>query len=248
MCDVRKSVARWVTLAIGVGLLAGAMTTAHAQSRKAQTRPTQRRARRESNASRQARIARTIEQTYSHQWEVMGGGGFLRWRSGFYTQRNNEVSWAAQTHYFLNPRLSIVGAAQGSFGSAKPLQGLGTNNFTSQSARPQINEYFFTGGASYRFLRREKVALSLQGTGGVAWGIFSGGAKGLTGTDLGLWNDGLRPVFTLAVNVDYNVYPNLAVRLAPTYVATTFGSPVGGTQQNDVGFNAGVIYRFGHQR
>ncbi len=248
MCDVRKLAARWVALGIGVGLLAGTMTTAKAQSRDAQNRPAQRRARRESNASRQARIARTIDQTYSHRWEVMGGGGFLRWRSGEYTKRNDEVSWAAQTHYFLNPRLSIVGAAQGSFGHAKPLLGVGANNFNIQSPNPQINEYFFTGGASYRFLRREKLALSAQGTGGVAWGIFSGGAKGLSGTNLGLWNDGFRPAFTGSLNVDYNVFPNLALEFAPTYVATTFTSPAGGSFQSNVGFNAGIVYRFGHQR
>lgn len=247
MCDGRKSVARWVALGLSAGLLAGAVTAAGAQNRAGQNRPPQRRARRESNASRQARIARTVESTYSRQWEVMGGGGFQRWRSGEYTQHNDEVSWVAQTHYFLNPRLSVVGAAQGSFGHAKPLQGLGTNNFVSQAPRPQINEYFFTGGASYRFLRREKVALSAQGTGGVVWGIFSGGAKGLRGTDLGLWNDGFRPAFTLALNGDYNVYPNLAVRLAPTYVGTTFSSPMGGSLQNNFGFNAGVVYRFGRQ-
>ena len=246
MCDVRKSVARWVALSVGVGLLAGAMTSAKAQS-GGQNRPTQRRARRESNASRQARIARTIEGTYSHQWEVIGGGGFLRWRSGEYTKRNDEVSWSAQTDYYLNPRLAIVGAAQGSFGHAKPLQGLGVNNFNSQAPSPQINEYFFTGGANYRFVRKEKFALGAQGTGGVVWGIFSGGAKGLRGTDLGLWNDGFRPAFTLALNADYSVYPNLAVRFAPTYTGTTFGSPMGGSAQSNFGFNAGVVYRFGHQ-
>ncbi len=242
MGEVRKSVARWVALGMSAGLLAGAMaTTAGAQSR-----PPQRRARRESNASRQARIARTIEQTYAHHWEGMGGGGYLRWSSGQFTKRNNEVSWAAQTDYFLNPRLAIVGAAQGSFGTAKPLQGAGTNNFTIQSPHPQINEYFFTGGVNYRFLRREKLALSAQGTGGVAWGIFSGAAKGLSGTNLGLWNDGFRPAFTAALNVDYNVFPNLALRFAPTYVGTTFSSPSGGSLQNNLGMNAGVVYRFGH--
>ena len=248
MCDVRKLAARWVALGIAAGLMAGAMTTAKAQTGSSKSRTPQRRARRESNASRQARIARTIEQTYAHQWEVMGGGGYLRWKSGEDTKRNNEVSWAATTNYYLNPKLSIVGAAQGSFGHAKPLQGSGTNNFNVQAPNPQINEYFFTGGASYRFYRKEKLAMSAQGTGGIGWGIFSGGAKGLTGADLGLWNDGFRPAFTLALNADYNVYPNLAVRLAPTYVGTTFTSPSGGSLQSNFGFNAGVVYRFGHRK
>lgn len=239
MCDVRKLVTRRVAVGIAAGLLTCVATMAGAQDR-----PAQKRARRESNASRQARIARTTAATYAHQWEVMGGGGFLRWNSGPYTRKNNEVSWTTQANYFLNPRFAIVGAAQGSFGHAKPL--LGVDNSNIQAPHPQINEYFFTGGANYRFLRREKYSLALQGTGGIGWGIFSGGAKGLAGTDVGLWKDGFRPAFTVALNADYNVYPNLALRFAPTYVGTTFTSPASGKSfQNNMGFNAGVVYRFG---
>lgn len=215
-------------------LVLGATGKGEAQQRK------QKRARRETNASRQARIARTIEATYSHPWEVFGGGGYLRWNSGQFTKKNNEVSWDAAANYYLTPKFAIVGDAQGSFGHAYqqlPLQ-------YPQIPRPQINEYFFTGGAGYRFYAKEKVALSAQGTGGVAWGIFSGGAKGLTGQQVGLWPDGFRPAFTIKFNADYNIYPNLAVRFSPMYVGTTFG----GSVQNNLGFNAGVIYRFGHPR
>ncbi len=200
----------------------------------------QRRPRRETNASRQARINRTIHATYSYPWEVFGGGGYLRWRSGDYTKKNNEVSWAAQADRYFSPKLAIIGDARGSFGYAHqqlPLQ-------YPQIASPQINEYFFTGGAAYRFYAREKVAVSAQATGGVVWGIFSKGAKGLTGPQVGLWQDGFRPAFTIGVNADYNFFPNLAVRISPTYVGTTFGGEV----QNNLGFNAGVVYRFGRQR
>ena len=41
-----------------------------------------RRTRRESNANRKARIAKTIQETYSHRWEAAGGGGYMRFRSG----------------------------------------------------------------------------------------------------------------------------------------------------------------------
>lgn len=200
----------------------------------------QKRPRHETNASRQARIARTIQQTYGREWEVVGGGGYLRWKSGDYTKKNNEITWMANADYYLTPKLAIVGDARGSFGNAHqqlPLQ-------FPQIANPQINEYFFTGGANYRFYEKEKVAVSVQGTGGVAWGIFSGGAKGLTGTDLGLWPDGFRPAFTVSLNADYNFFPNLAFRFSPTYVGTTFGGGV----QNNLGFNAGIVYRFGRQR
>lgn len=224
------------------GGLAVAMLFASGTAAEGQRNAKQKRSRRETNASRQARIQRTIEDTYSHRWEVFGGGGFLRWRSGESTQKNNEVSWAAGTSYFLSPKLSIIGEAQGSFGRAKPLP---FNSAYTLPGNPQINEYFFTGGANYRFYAKEKLALSAQGTGGIAWGIFSSGSPySYSASQIGLWNDGSRPAFTVSVNADYNFYPNLAFRFAPTYVGTTFGGQV----QNNVGFNAGVVYRFGSRK
>src|SRR5579875_3350430 len=210
--------------------------------RSVQVQRQQRRARRETNASRQARIQRTIEATYAHHYEVFGGGGFLRWNSGQYTQKNNEVSWTAGASYFLSPKLSVVGNAQGSFGSGRPLR---FNPLFAPIGNPQINEYFFTGGANYRFYAKEKLAVSVQGTGGVAWGIFSSGSPyTYSAPQLGLWNDGFRPAFTISVNADYNFYPNLAFRVAPTYVGTNFGGQV----QNNLGFNAGIVYRFGARK
>ncbi len=216
-------------------VLCGAVGIAEGQQRPKQKRP-----RHETNASRQARINRTIEDTYSHRWEVFGGGGYLRWKSGDYTRKNNEISWNVATDYYLNPKLAVVGDAQGSFGSAHqqlPLQ-------YPQIPNPQINEYFFTGGVNYRFYAKQQAALSVQGTGGVADGIFSGGAKGLTGPQVGLWQDGFKPAFKISFNADYNFYPNLAVRISPTYVGTNFGGEI----QSNLGFNAGIIYRFGRQK
>jgi hypothetical protein len=241
MCDVRKSAVRLVLMGLAVGLLAGAFTPAKAQTKKKAKQETH--ARRETNATRLARIRNTIEDTYSHRYEVIGGGGYLRFRSGDYTRKNNEISWATALNYYLNPKLAIVGDARGSFGDAHqqlPLQ-------YPQIARPQINEYTFMGGASYRFYAKEKIAYSVQALAGTGWGIFSGGGKGLTGPELGLWNDGLRPAFSLGVSADYNIYPNLALRFTPTYVGTNFVGVNGSTIQNNIGFNIGVIYRFGRQ-
>jgi len=226
-------------------MLAGAIGSAQGQvtaSRSIGSKRRPQRARRETNASRQARIARTIQDTYSHRYEVFGGGGYLRWRSGEYTKKNNEISWAANTSYYFSPKWAVVGDARGSFGHAHPQQFL-PGNLNLQAPNPQINEYTFMGGGSYRFYAKEKLAVSAQALGGVVWGIFSGGAKGLTGSELGLWQDGTKPAFSLGVSADYNLYPNLALRLTPTYVGTTFG----GTVQNNLGFNAGILYRFGRQ-
>ena len=222
----------WKWMAAGVAV---AMMTAGAG---AQNTPKQRRARRESNAARQARIAKTIDDTYSHKYEIFGGGGYLRFRSGEFTKKNNEVAWAASGSYFFTPKVAAVADARGMFGNANAL----INNVYGVY-HPQINEYTFMGGGSYRFYRKEKVALSAQALGGVAWGIFSGGSKGVPSKNLGIWDDGFRPAFSIGLSADYNVYPNLAFRVMPTYVGTNFGSSV----QNNVGINAGIVYRFGRQ-
>ena len=242
MVDVRKLAARWLMMGLAAGVLAGVCTGAMAQTKR---RP-QQRARRETNASRQARIARTMQDTYSHKYEVFGGGGYLRFRSGDATKKNNEVSWAANTSYYFNPKWAAVADARGSFGNAHPLQF--NNNLNIQSPNPQINEYTFMGGGSYRFYMKEKVALSAQALARTAWGIFSGGNKGLLGYQSGLWKDGFRPAFSLGVSMDYNLYPNLAFRITPTYVGTDFVDINKGSEiQNNYGFNVGVIYRFKRQ-
>ena len=204
----------------------------------ASAQTTQKRARRESNAARKARIQRTVSDTYTHRYEVFGGGGYMRFKSGDFTKKNNEITWQASAHYFLSPRVSIVGDARGMFGNANAL----INNVYGVY-RPQINEYTFMGGGSYRLYATEKTAVSVQALGGVGWGIFSGGSKAIPSTALGLWPDGFKPAFSVGVSGDYNFYPNLAFRVTPTYVGTTFG----GGLQNNLGINAGILYRFGKQ-
>jgi hypothetical protein len=197
------------------------------------------RARRETNAARQARIQRSIQETYTHRYEVFGGGGYMRFKSGDITKKNNEVTWATNASYFLNEKFAVVGDARGMFGNANAQ----INNIYGVY-HPQINEYTFMGGGSYRFYAHEKTAVSVQALGGVGWGIFSGGSKAIPSTLLGIWPDGFKPAFSVGVSGDYNFYPNLAFRVTPTYVGTTFGGGV----QNNLGINAGIVYRFGRQK
>jgi hypothetical protein len=211
-----------------------------------------RRQRRETNANRQARINRTIKDTYTRKYEIFGGGGYLRFRTGEYLKRSSEITWAASGTYFLNPKLGITGDARGAFGNAKIPNVFALNgNFT-----PQINEYVFAAGPTYRIYMKEKYAVSAVVTGGIAIGNFNGGSSGVNSTTIGMWESTNRPVVTAGVNFDYNFYPNLAFRITPTFVGTTFigttatgplatgGTQTGGFQPN-VGFNAGFVYRFG---
>jgi hypothetical protein len=193
-----------------------------------------RRPRRESTANRKARIARTIEETYDHRWEAAGGGGYMRFRSGQFLRQNNEVSFWAETLYSLNPKLGILGTVQGSYGKAQ----VGNTTFDAQN--PQISEYAFLGGPSYRFVRKEKYSVSGFVQGGLDLGKFSGGSI-FPATNLGLWTGDYAAAFTAGVNLDYNFDPSLAFRVTPMYLGSTFGNTI----QNSKALNVGFVYRFG---
>ncbi len=218
-------------------------STAEAQAR----RPV--RARRETNANRRARIDRAIAETYSHRYEISGGGGYLRFRSGESLQKNNEVTFFGNTTYFLNPKLGILADAHGAYGNAK----IGNNIFDLPN--PQISEYTFTAGPEYRFYAQQKTSVTGFVTGGVGYGKFASGSKNIPPQLLGIWSTPWRAAFTVGANFDYNFYPNLAFRIAPTYIGTTFdgsdyqgAQTVHGTLQNNFGFNVGFVYRMGHQK
>lgn len=197
------------------------------------------RTRRESNANRKARIERTIVDTYSKRWETGGGGGFLRFRTGPYTRQVNEVTYWGSALYNLTPRFGVVGMTGGAFGSARLQNGNPPN-----AVNPQIQEYNFMAGPSYRLVAKSKYTVGVYGAGGVGWGRFSTGPKDFPPQVVGLWPSGFNAAFGAGVNLDYNFYPNLALRVTPNYLGTTFG----GTLQNSKGINAGVVYRFGRLR
>lgn len=191
--------------------------------------------RRETNANRRARIERAIQDTYSHQWEVGGGGGYLRFRSGELLQKNNEVTFWMSGTRFMSPSFGITGDVRGAYGNAK------VGNTIYNIKNPQISQYTFMAGPLYRFYRREKTAASVFATAGAGIGKFDSGSKGIPAENLGLWPSETRAVFSVGVNLDANLYPNLAFRITPTYLGSTWG----GTIQNNLGVNLGLVYRFG---
>jgi hypothetical protein len=196
----------------------------------------------ETNANRKARIARQVADTYTHRWEVAGGGGWLRFRSGEINQKNSEIAFWMNTTYYFNRNLGLTGELRGDYGNAK-IENL--NQYASLVGRPQISEYPFLAGPTYRFRLRQKTALSAFVLGGTAIGKFDGDSKGHTTADLGLWpSTNARPAFSIGGSLDLNLYPNLAFRITPSYTATTFG----GTVENNAGFEMGLVYRFGRQK
>ena len=197
-----------------------------------------RRTRRESNANRKARIARTVQDTYTHRWEVGGGPGYIRFRSGQFQKRDSQIAFWASSMYTLTPRLGVVAIATGGFGSAR------IGNTVQNAVDPQIQDYAFMAGPSYRLVAREKYAVSAYATGGASYGRFSTGPHDYLPQVVGIWPSGYAAAFSAGANFDYNLYPNLALRVSPNYLGTTFGN----TLQSNKAINFGVIYRFGRVR
>jgi hypothetical protein len=221
-----------VTAALAV-LFASLASTAAAQK--------SRRPRRETTATRKARVEKTIEQTYGHPWEAAGGGGYMRFRSGQYQQQDNQVSFWADTRRTINsvsPKFGILGTVQGSYGKAK------IGNTIYDIPNPQISEYAFMAGPSWRFVAKEKYAVSAFAQAGFDLGKFAGGSKGFTAADIGVWQGDFAPAFSAGVSLDYNIDTSFALRISPSYLGTTFGSTI----QNSKAVDVGIVYRFGKQK
>jgi hypothetical protein len=190
-------------------------------------------------ARRQARTQRVVEDTYSHKFEVYGGGGYTRFRPGESLQHVNEVAWNGGFTDYLWGRLGLTADLRGYYGTAF----IPPNPFNI--FKPSISQYTAMAGPQYRFVRREHWAISAQGLVGGSKGNFNGSSSGVPpGTLIGLWSNGTNFSAAVGVPIDYNLGPALAVRLQPGYWLTTFsGTP----QVKNLGFNIGIVYRFGRQ-
>jgi hypothetical protein len=190
------------------------------------------------HARRQQRKQRIVQDTYSHKFEVYGGGGYTRFRPGPSLQHINESVWNGGATDYLWGRLGLTADLRGYYGTAF----IPPNPYNL--FKPSISQYTYMAGPQYRFVRREHWGIGGQVLVGVARGNFNGNSAEIPGTLLGLWSKGYDLSFSAAVPIDYNISPGLAFRIQPGYWLTTFGST---TQVKNLGFNAGIVYRFGRQ-
>jgi hypothetical protein len=77
---------------------------------------------------------------------------------------------------------------------------------------------------------------------GYAQGNFTGDTNGYGSLGV-LYPDGSTYAASASIFVEYNLAPSIGIRIAPEYYLTGFGS----TQQNNLGFTAGIVYRIGKQ-
>jgi hypothetical protein len=192
-------------------------------------------------ARREQRRATAIREVYTHRYEAYLGGGYLRFTPGATLQRVNEYNWNAGFTRYYNERLGVTLDGRGTYGT--PFIPPMANN--QDITKPAISQYAGMIGPTYRFYLQPKYSISGRVMGGVASGNFSGDTQGFPGlsTRLGLYPDATTYAASASIMGEYNLTSNVGIRIAPEYVLTGFGS----TEQNSLGFTAGIVYRFGKQ-
>jgi hypothetical protein len=192
-------------------------------------------------ARREQRRAQAIRENYGHLYEAYAGAGYLRFTPGATLQRVNEYNWNVGFTRYYSQRLGITLDGRGYYGS--PFIEPKANNLNI--TQPTISEYSALIGPTYRVYLQPKFSISGRVLGGLAYGNFSGDTSGNTGlaTYLGLFPNGATYAASAAVMAEYNLTPNVGLRVAPEYFLTGFGS----TTQNNLGYTGGLVVRFGKQ-
>lgn len=190
-------------------------------------------------ARREARRAAAIHEVYSHLYEAYVGAGFLRFTPGQILQRMNEYNWNVGATRYFSERFGVTLDGRGNFGTAY----VGINSYDSAIYKPAISQYTAMGGPTYRFFIHPRYSISARLLGGAIFGNFSGDLGTHQPSGFGLYSDGPAIAVSASAPIEYNVSPEMGLRLAPEYVLTTFGS----STQNNLGVTGGLVIRWGKQ-
>ena len=189
---------------------------------------------------REQRRATAIHDAYDHRWETYLDMGYLRFTPGPSLQRLTYYAWEPGVTRFSSERLGYTLDGRGYFGTA--FVGLNQES-QGQLTRPAISQYDVIAGPVYRFYLQPKFAISGRAMGGFAHGNFSGDTNGIPPADFGLYPDANTFAAGVSVIGELNVAPSIALKLAPEYFFTGFGSTV----QASRGFTGGLVFRWGKQ-
>ncbi len=205
-------------------------------------------------ARRAQRRAAAIHEAYDHRYEANLGFGYLRFNPGpgpvspvtgkrLGLQLAHEYAWAAGFTRYFDERLGVTAEGRGYYATAYVGSLYNPSNNTLTNAA--INEYAVMGGPTYRFYMQPKFSVSGRVLGGIMHGNFSSdlGAYAPISTSFGVWPDGSTFAVSASVPFEYNLTPNVGLRVAPEYFFSGFGSTIQYTR----GFTTGLVYRFGKQ-
>jgi hypothetical protein len=200
-------------------------------------------------ARRAQRRAAAIHDAYSHRYEAYAGMGLLRSEPGATLERAWDYAWNVGATRYFDERLGVTVDGRGYYGTAYTGISLTYGNppvtTSNPFTNPAISQYAVLAGPTYRFYVQPKYSVSGRVLGGMEKGNFSGDTNHSTAisTALGLWPDGYVFAGGASIPVEYNLTPNIGLRVAPEYYFTGFGSTI----QASLGFTTGIVYRFGKQ-
>jgi len=194
---------------------------------------------------RQQHRSTAIHDAYDHRWESYMDTGYLRFTPGPSRQRLTYYAWETGLTRFSTERLGFTLDGRGYFGTAYVGQ-----NYTNDT-RYAISQYDVLGGPVYRFYLQPKFSISGRALAGWAYGNFEGDTNGFknicppTGSSGAclLYPNGMSFGASVSVIGEFNVSPNIALKLAPEYFFNGFGSTI----QASRGFTGGLVYRWGKQ-
>ncbi len=209
-------------------------------------------------ARRAQRRAAAIHEAYSHRYETNVGMGYLRFVPGPGSpafpgvphgpglEHAHDYAWNVGFTRYSNERLGFTVDGRGYYATA--YVGLQPNNpdYVQGITNPAISQYAALAGPTYRFYLQPKYSISGRVLAGIEKGNFSGDVNHnpALSVDMGLWPDGYVFAAAASIPVEYNLTPNIGLRVAPEYYITGFGS----TEQYSRGFTTGIVYRFGRQK
>lgn len=215
-----------------------------ASSSSSQTAPPELESRRSYESRRlqtkQRREAQTVTETYSHRWDVFVGGSYMRFRPGPDIHNSGVAGWTFGATRYFTPRFGITADARGYYGtnSLGPTNGGGYNVYNAS-----FSVFPFTIGPQYRFYGSPKLSISGAVQGGAVYGYFDANTNGIPPQLVGFYPAGIVGGGIASIDLDYNLSPALAVRLAPHMLFDDFGGSINHNQ----GLMVGLVYRLGKQ-
>jgi hypothetical protein len=177
---------------------------------------------------------------YRNKFDIYGGFASSHFNAGpALIPGANLGGFDIQGTMWLSMRLGATANVRGYYGTT----GVVPNPYGIRG--PFIMEHLFMGGPSIRGPKNEHAALTFHALVGGSYGVFNSAIdQGLTGPNLGLFNNGTTLATALGGSLDLNRSPRYSVRISPDYLLTRFG----GVSQNEFAISVGVLYRFKKMR
>lgn len=189
--------------------------------------------------TKQNREAQAVTETYTHRWEVYGGGEYMRFRPGPNIHNSGMGGWTLGFTRYFNPRLGITADAQGYFGD----NSLGATGGPYHTFNAKFDVFPFTIGPEYRFYGTSRLSVSGAVQAGIIYGYFDKNTNGIPPELAGFYPASVVGAAKVRADLDYNLSPAIAARISPFVLFDHFG----GNYDHNQGFMVGVVYRFGRQ-